>query len=304
MLRHPSRHYIYFLFSKRNRDVASIIAHLGELRLPLPQEAGELKEFARSLLAERERVEIPPGFDPLAQNRNEATSRFLDKWKITDMWLNQNYVGTAADILFIPQMRRMLETLLLGPLDYGSIARHVRGRFGLSEEEMNTGVVRAYSHYYWEYGALNTPEWRELIWSWHKGVNDDYMTALMAPRTQGGAHLAVAAADRGGHSLDAITQYSTMRDYGFRMFMQHALTGKPSLSRTQGAMMALNIVTMTEDELDKRRGGSAELIEELKKIEAVYDTTPTTTINELPVERHLLPAGAKKKKEIEYADPE
>lgn len=304
MLRHPSRHYIYYLMSKRNRGVADIVAHLGDLMLPMPQKEDALKILVANLVKERDLVAIPPDFDPTAKKRSSNTEEFLARWRINDMWSGHPDVGRAIDLLEIVQVRRMLETLLLGPLSMGSIAQHVRQRFGLSSDEMNTGIVRAYSHYFWDYTALSTSEWRTVVIEWCPGTSDDYMMALLAPRTPGGAHLAVAAADRGGNSLDTVTQYATARDYSFRMFMQYALMGKPGLSTAQSAMLAFNMMRGAEEELDKRRGGGAELLEELKKIEAQHDLEKTKTVHELPVEPLALHTGATDKEKTDAVPDE
>lgn len=285
MLRHPSRHYVYFLFSRRTMDVATIIKQLRELSLPVPFEADEagLKVFAKELLDARVKMKFPAGYNPLAPN--EQTRAFFKRWKIADMWAKDEFVGRAIDVLNEPRIRRMMETMILGPLSVRDIAMRVAKRFGLRETAMNTRVVRAYMHYFWDDTVMTETEWRRFV-----GGNSDYMTALTAPRTPVGAALTIAAADRGGgQSLNSVAMYSAIRDQGFRMFMEHALYDRPSLNRTQAALFALNIITTAEEELDKNRGGSAELLEELYKIETVYDTQKVTTIHELPTIRKSLP---------------
>lgn len=294
MLRHPSRHYIYYLFSRRAFDVATIIAKLEDLRLPVPYQGSDgeesLKKFASALLSERERMEFPPNYSPL--RLNDETRAFLKSWRIYDIWAGAEHVKRALDLLDEPQPRRMVEVLLLGPLSIPDIAYRVRRRFGLPEERMNTQVVRSYMHYFWDYGALTPVEWKELTFKGMTGFNHDYRLALDAPRTPAGAGLAIAAADRGGGaSLSPVEMYTTIRDSGFRMFMEHVINGKPGdMFRTQGAMHALSIVTQAEVELDKHRGGSAELLEELNKIETVYDTERIRSAKELPSVRESLPS--------------
>ncbi len=291
MLRHPSRHYIYYLFSKRTMDVVTIVQHLGELRLPVPQTADKLEQFVNHLTEVRRKMRFPAQYNPL--DINDPTRKFLCRWKIAGMWERDEFVGKAADILFEPSIRRMLECLILGPLAVTDIAYMVQRRFGLQESAMNAQVVRAFMHYFWDDTALDQEEWRWFVYSWMHGFNDDFLTALNAPRSPAGAALTIAAADRGGsQSINPVSMYSAIRDQGFRMFMEHALHDKPGVSRTQGAMFALQIVTQAEEELEKRRGGSAELLEELHKIETVYDTTRVTTVRELPQIRKSLPSPA------------
>jgi len=291
VLRHPSRRYIYYLFSKRTMDVATIIAHLEELRLPAPPDAETAEKFRDELLAERRRMRFPVQYDPFVLN--PETRAFLREWKIEGIWAKDDFVLHALDLLFEASIRRMIETMLLGPLAIPDIARRVRERFGLPERAMNTAVVRAYGHYFWDDSALTLDEWRWFAFHWTRGRCNDYITALSAPRTPAGAAMAISVADRGGgQSLSPVVMYSAMRDHGFNMFMQHALNDSPGLARTQAAMFALEIVTKSQEELDKRRGASAELLEELNKIETIYDSRKMTTVHELPQLRRGLPPPA------------
>jgi hypothetical protein len=301
LLSHPSRHYIYYLFSKRTLDVPAIVAHLGELRLPVPQNDVMLHSFVKTLLKKRKEMHFPVGYNPLEPN--EETRAFLKRWKIEGMWSCDEFVGRASDLLFETQIRRMIETLVLGPLSVHDIAKQVQRRFGLNEAGMNTRVVRSYMHYYWDDTALSPDEWKVFTQAWIPGANNDFLLALNAPRTPAGAALAITAADRGGgQALTSVLMYSTARDQGFKMFMEHALHERPSLSRTQAAMYALQIVTQAEEALDKRRGGSAELLEELYKIETIHDHRKMTTVHELPQTRKSLPQPAVI--DIGVADPE
>lgn len=290
MLRHPARRYIHYLFSRRSLGVADIIGHIADLGFPVPQSAPELKAFVLLVTKERQHMKFPPDFDPMAVDMNDGTRAFLTHWRIGDMWANHPDAAMAAELLHVVQVRRMIETLLLGPLTMNAIAKHVRTRFGISPELLHVGVIRAYAHYFWDYSSMTTPEWREMIWTWCPGYNDDYLIALLAPRTTAGVHLAVAAADRGGNSVESVHQFMTVRDYSFRMFMQHAMN-RPSLSNTQAAMMSLNMLVTAEEEVAKHRGGSAELIEELRNITADHDTTAVATVTEIPVERALPSVG-------------
>ncbi len=303
MLRHPSRHYIYYLFSKQTMDIATIVQHLGDMRLPVPQKTNELDEFIRSLRHARQNMRFPARFNPLAPD--EDTTTFLERWKISGMWQKDPFVGQASDILNEPRMRRMIECLILGPLSVVDIATRVRRRFGLSETAMNPKVVRSFMHYYWDDTALSEEEWKWFAYSWIPGFNDDFLAAVSAPRNPAGAAMAINVADRGGgQSLNPVVMYAAMRDQGFKMFMEHSLHDKPGLTRTQGAMFALQIVMQAEEELSKHRGGSAELLEELHKIETVYDTRKIATVEDLPSVRASLPAQAIMEAEGEVVEKE
>lgn len=286
MLRHPSKRYIHYLFSKRAYNLATVVDHLGSLLLPVPSDAKVLEQFVIDLGLERARMRVPANYDPTSRPMGDATRRFLEDWRIYDMWSGDPFVGRAVDCLFEPHIRRMMEVLLLGPFTMRSIARILQNRFDLTQEVMNPRVVAAYAHYFWDYDALSTPDWHGFTHGWIRGDITDYRVALLAPRNASGVATTLAVIDRGGEELNPVARYSTARDYGFKMFMEHALLQQPTLGRTQAAMFALQIMIQSEAELDKRRGGSAELLEELKKLEVVHDTSEIKTIHDLPVVKH------------------
>jgi hypothetical protein len=296
MLRHPSRHYINYLLTKRAYSTAQIIEHLDDLSLPLPRKEKELIKFTEELIRYRRKLLLPPEFDPLKKPMEKATSMFLERMGIHGMWTNDPFVGAATDLLFEPMIRRVLQALLLGPLTPAAIATRIAGRFGLPERSMNVRVVRAFAHYYWDPGALSIPEWRRIAVSWLGAdgedpketaeLNSDYLAALNAPRSAAGAALVLALTDRSADSLSSVAMYTAIRDQGFNMFMGHALLStRPSLQRTQAAFMAFQMVRGADEELTRHRGSTSELIDEFRRIETTYDATKIDTVKDLPALR-------------------
>lgn len=296
MLKHPSRHYIHYLLSKRTLNTEQIIDHLDDLSLPLPRKAEELVNFTATVIRLRNKMLFPPGFDPKKTPMEEGTRRFLSKYGISDIWVDDPFVGAATDILFEPMIRRVLQALLLGPLTPAAISSRIANRFGLPEHAMNVRVVKAYSHYYWDTSSLSIPEWRRLVTAW-MGVdgddpkdtlelNSDYLAALNAPRSAAGAALVLALTDRSADSLSSVAMYTAIRDQGFNMFMGHALLStRPSLQRTQAAFMAFQMVRGADEELTRHRGSTSELIDEFRRIETTYDSTKIDTVRDLPALR-------------------
>jgi len=284
MLRHPAGNYIAYLFSKRGLSTAQIIEELDDLRFPLPRSNKELARFTVHMVKMRQAMEIPEDFDPRAEKPNDSTTRFLTQWKIWDMWRGDEFVARAIDLLNEPAMRRMTEALLLGPLSPQSIADRVSQRFGLSLEVINVRVIKAFQHYFWNVSALNISEWRGLIDHWlPEENNNDYLAALGAPRSAAGAALVLAIVDRSADSLTPVQQYTAFRDHGFNVFMEHALLqSKPSLPRTQAMFMAFQMTRMADEELTKHRGGSADLLDEFKKIQTTYDHSKLATVKDIP----------------------
>ncbi len=263
-------------------SVEKIIEHLDDLDLPLPQDEKDLCKFINRLLVERQRMKFPVGFEALKPPYNPQTVKFLQDWGVIDMWIGDDFMTSASDLLYEPGIRRTLEAFLLSPLSPYAISRRLQQRYGLPETIVNARVVKTYGHYFWDYGALNLAEWRQLCNNWVKGSTDDYQAALLAPRTDAGAALSLAVIDRSLDSLDSTVMYATMRDMGFRMFLESSLLQKPGISRTQSAFLAFQMVKGADEELVKHRGASAELLDELKRIETVHDRTKLTTVRDLP----------------------
>lgn len=298
LLHHPARHYIHYLLSRRTLSIRNLLEHLGDLNFPLPQERAGIEDLVGDLQRLQKDMKIPAGFNPTDPNPNPATAAFFERWKVGAMWRRDPFVKHATDALMEPHIRRSLEVMLLGPLNVAAIANRLVDRWSMSPDVMNARVIREFSHYYWLYSSMNVSQWRNFFFTHYpKGDHSDLLMALNAPRTGAGAALTLAVSDRGADSLSSADAYNAFRNTAFVMYMQHATMERPSLARTQGAFFALQTFRMAEEELDKTRGASAELLEELRKMETVYDRGRVLTIREVPVLRPLLPTGAMEEKE-------
>jgi hypothetical protein len=305
-LKHPSRHYIFYLFSRRSLGASGVVATLAELGLPVPlyttkkgaMEASEAMKrrgevatydsFKEELRRIQQKIEYPPEYNPL--RRDHAPSmELLRELGIYDLWRQEPSVMAAFEYLRDPHICRMLQIMLLGPLNHLSISQRLAERYGLPASAMNPQVVRAFSHYFWNYESLNRPEWEQLIWQYLPGNNNDLITSLRAPRSAVGAAMALYMADQGGsESLKEVVMYRHCRDASFHEFcnvLNHLPTG---LSKATAMLQLTQSLAQNQQELDVRRGGSAELLDELRRIEATYDPRRLTSVEELPL--HHLPA--------------
>jgi hypothetical protein len=257
---------------------------LSDLGVPLPQKMDSLEKFIVSVVTERERLVFPPNFDPTAEVLNGPTLNFLRDLNIVSMWRPDEFICAATDILHEPQMRRMIEALLLGPISPASVADRVRDRFGLPDAVMNVRVIKTYAHYFWDTTALSPAEWKTLISTCLPDAdNNDYLAALNAPRSVAGAALTLAMVDRNADALSPVVRYEAIRDHSFSMYMEHALLqNRSNVQRTQGAYMAFQMVKMADEELAKHRGGSADLLDEFKRLGTEYDTDKITSVKDLP----------------------
>lgn len=285
---HPSRYYIHYLLSQSSAkntddDAVAVVTKLGELGLPVPQDDLVLRNFVAQLKACRSKMKPPPGFNPAAAKHTAETTAYLRTWRIEDAWR-----GKLRPVLALfddrAEVRRAISVMLLGPLSPSVISTLVRKHFGLKEHELNTRIVQLYAHYFWNSDLLDVQGWKRVLSkAWYPGHVTDFYIALDATRDAVGAASTMNVALRQGASVDAVHAFTTMQHYGFRMFMEAAASGGPMLPRAQSAALAFNIYKMSEEELDRRRGGSSEVIEELRRIGTLYDRRALPTVIDIPV---------------------
>lgn len=309
-LKHPARHYIYYLFSKRSYDAATILAVLEDLDLPVPPENHPDWRTDRELFREEIKQaqrnfsqSFPKGYNP-HDLKHKPTADFLRKHRIYDLWANDSFVAKATDLLLSPHMRRMAEIMLLGPLDTPGIARRIRDQFGLTDAEVNGRVVQCFAHYYWNYDILSRDEWAFVL-QWRAaqrqkritngdkvflvGGNDvtDYTFALNLPRNAMGIAMTVFAATGQAEALKESVMFRSLRDTALLEFMKAAITiPRSGIGKSQAMQLLMSQVVSAQEQLDMRRGASAELMDELHKIETDYDRGKLATVHQLPVVRH------------------
>jgi hypothetical protein len=184
----------------------------------------------------------------------------------------------------------MLQVMLLGPLGYVAISRRLADKFKLSPSAMNPQIIRAFSHYFWNYDTINKAEWEHLLREWMLGDTWDMHVALRAPRSTVGAAMVLNAVDQGGsESLKEVIMYRYLRDTNFMEMVKSSIGMATGVGKAQAMMFHTQAMIQGQEQLDMRRGGSAELLEELRRIEATYDPRRLTTVQELPL--HQLTPG-------------
>lgn len=291
-LRHPARHFIYYLISRQSYRIKDVMEQLSELGIPLPQVSSRVEDFTKRLILLRKSMKVPGDFEPTAPRPNEATLRFLDTWKIGSLWRRDPFTSRAADMLHELPIRRSIEVMLMGPLQADHIAKRVRSRWSLPDDVMNARVIRDYAHYFWNPAAMDRAQWKSFFFDYYppKTDNLDYAMAMNVARSKEGALLVLALSDRGADGLTNAEFYHMMRNASGLAFLQHAFLEYPSAARATSMLATITSFKMAAEELDKHRGGSAELLDELRKMEPVYDRSPSASIYDLPIERPVLPA--------------
>jgi hypothetical protein len=282
-IKHPARHYIYYLLSKRIYDTKGAIKALSELGLPVPDQELDgynFGEFARDILRTRATMTFPANFNPRARPLTPETLLWLKAWKVKDIWSGVPSVQGALNLLSEPHVRHQLELLLLGPLTHAAIAKRIGDRFELPFEAMNPSVVRAYSHYFWDVTALNPSQWRKFLNVHYASTQSEFVAALSAPRSAAGAAFVIAVADKDPQLLSATARYEAASSMAFGMMMHHALANDSSTGHTYAALAALNMMRMADEELERHRGGSTELLEELTRLRTLYDQSQPLKITQ------------------------
>jgi hypothetical protein len=124
----------------------------------------------------------------------------------------------------------------------------------------------------------------EIMQEWMGGYISDYRTSLLAPRTPTGAALSGWVADGGLEPLRDVHRFRAIRDTSFLHFMSCAVNHRPGQSTADSMLKYFMVITQAQEHIDMRQGGSAEVLEELRRLEPVYDESPMTTALELPAD--------------------
>jgi hypothetical protein len=297
-LRHPARHFIYYLLSRRIYDATRVIEELEEFGLPIPKRMLHEKELrhleigsdfyvlAQDILKARAEMAFPSGFEPNKRLWSDSTRTFLERWKIAGMWRSDRAVTTAIEMLTEPPIRTALELLLLSPLAARDIAHRLCVRFDIEPSVMNAAVVRAFGHYFWDVNALDSAQWRSFVNAHRALARDEYLSMLSAPRSASGVAFAIAVVDRDPQLLSASDRYEAASAMAFSMLMRQAVSDKSGAP--YAAFTALNMMRMADDELEKHRGGSSDLLAEFTRIRTLHDQARPTSIIDAPyVQRPL-----------------
>jgi hypothetical protein len=279
MIHHPSKRYIYYLASRRDRTAAELLEHLSELDLPLPPEHKDMVAFTSSVVRGLKEVIPPTPFKPRSASPPPETRRFLERWKISDAWRQTKYFQRAFEILKERRLRRYLEVTLLGPLDNDTIVRHGQAFFG--PEAFNLGVLRSFLHYFWNTEEVSRPQWRKIALKWTGGAAYDYNTALLAPPSLAGVRVTLQAA---GIPVEVgeVEALETLKDAFYNKSLSHLMTEYPKMGDTQAALLAFQGAVLADDRLSLVRGGTSSLLDRLNMIQAKYDSRPLDRVGSAP----------------------
>lgn len=294
-IEHPARYYIYYLFSQRRYRAHEVVAFLRRQNMPVPQEEGLLQIFIETLAKVQAELVFPPNFDPTRCKTHEPTAQWLREHRIYDMWAGEPNVMFAFDILDMPAIRRSLEIMLLGPLALPAIARRLADVHGLDPDVLNVGTVRYFAHYFWNMECVSAIK-QPVILRQMQGDSEDYFAVYNAPRSQIGASMSLYIATRGGSGVPKEAEmFKYMRDCSFMEFIKTAATRYPGMGKATAMQALMTCVISTQEQVDMRRGGSAELLDHMRRLQTRYDERKLTTVSDLPL--HLLAEDNKREME-------
>jgi len=295
-IEHQARYYILFLISQQRYTHSEILGLLVQQNIPVPTDDKEFEALRKEIIQAQRGLVPPPRYSP--HNLSHVpTASWLRELKVYDWWAHESAVYFAVDVLDQPSLRREMEILLLGPLRYGEIATRLRTLHELPEEAMNLSVVRYFAHYFWNVEALPAHRWKTLL-AELPGGGEDYRSVREAPRSSVGAAMSLFIATQGGSGVpkeSIIFRY--IRDACFMEFIKLTTAQIPGVAKSNAMSSLVSSLVAAQDQVDMRRGGSAELMDELGRLTARYDNRPLTMAAELPL--HILPEDIPEKKEVE-----
>ena len=86
-----------------------------------------------------------------------------------------------------------------------------------------------------------------------------------------------------------------IRDCCFMEFIKVTSARAPGMGKSNAMSGLVSSLIAAQEQVDMRRGGSAELLDELRRMETRYDERRLTAAAELPL--HSLPAELEREKE-------
>jgi hypothetical protein len=294
-LEHPARYYVYYLFSQRRFRAHEVIAMLHRQNMPVPQEESKYALFQENLTRLQSGLIFPPNFDPTRCKTHAPTAEWLRKHRIYDMWAGEPNVMYAFDLLDMPALRRSLEIMLLGPLALPDVARRLCAVHGVDPTVLNVGSIRYFQHYFWNMECVPSVRQPEILRQ-VQGDSEDYFAVYNAPRSQVGASMSLYIATRGGSGVPKEAEmFKYMRDCSFMEFIKTAATRYPGMNKATAMQALLSSVIAAQEQVDMRRGGSAELMDHLRRLETRYDERQLTAAADLPL--HTLAENNKREME-------
>lgn len=294
-IEHPARHYILYLLSRRQYRVREILVQLIQQNFPMPTLEHELLSLNRQIHAVQESLVFPANYDP-TNLKHGPTVKWLQRHRILDMWAMGPDMVLSFDILDSPSLRREVEIMLLGPLKYSDIAKRLADLHGYDVATMNASTIRNYTHYFWDVESMSAQKWPEFLYGMQ--ASGDYLSVYSAPRSSVGASLSLYVATRGGSGIPKEQiMFRHVRDCCFMEFIKVSATRYPGMQKSAAMQGLVASLIQSQEQVDMRRGGSSEMLDELRRMENRYDERKLTSAEELPL--HYIPADVERNLEKE-----
>lgn len=183
-MRHPSEHYIKYLFVRHpDWDDATIQKHLQDWGI-LPPPAFDEGKYLPFLRADMPKP--PEDFD-LLDLTHRPSIKYLRKLGIYEICRNTPEMEEAWDILANPDLRLVVEQIVLSRLDFKMAAQRLNRKNGwfLSEEG-----IRTFAHYFWNVKLLTFDDWGRFLYG-RAGLYERYMSLLQGEQRVALFHLRI-----------------------------------------------------------------------------------------------------------------
>lgn len=294
---HPARHYILYLLSRRQYRVREIVVQLIQEGFPMPGPEHEFLALQRQIQVVQSELRFPPNYSPRDPS-HRPTAEWLQKHRIYDMWMMGPDIVTSLDVLDTPSLRREVEIMLLGPLNYIDIAKRLATLHSAEAGSMTAATIRNYAHYFWDVEALTPQKWPDFLYNMPSG--DDYIAVYTSPRSTVGAALSLYVATRGASGIPKEQiMFRHARDSCFMEFLKVSSMRHPGMNKATAMQSLVTSLIQTQEQVDMRRGGSSELLDELRRMETRFDPNKLTSVEELPL--HFIPADVERNMDKEGA---
>lgn len=169
MAKHPAHFFVkYLLIKDPLSSDAQILKTLEDWSFLSPDQS--------YLGFMRQKVKVPPGFDPL-NKLHRPSVKFLRDENVYELFHKTDAMEVAWAVLVDPTMRLVVEQILLARLDLKSSCQKMNAKHGW---KLTVEGLEMFQHYFWNVPHLTFDEWGRFLYG-RSAMYERYMGLLTAP---------------------------------------------------------------------------------------------------------------------------
>lgn len=285
---HPSMYFIKYLLTLPQQEAQDdnwIRSKVQQIGYPAPM-MQLISTLRQTIMAD-----FPVDYDP-TDRYNRQSAKFLRNHGIWTLHNQSEDTKEAIRLLNDPQVRRVIEQLLLGRLDAKEVASRINSRF---RRFYTADTVLDYSHYFWNCSIMKMSDWTPFFEAYDR---IDQQRNMSIVQSGGGMALHVAGFKQELDSKDILKDMLEAISYDFKDWKN----APRSTERTRAYSMLAKAVK----DIDERMSESSTAVRDhlavfkswqmshnRKTVQGIEDIAPHGNFSESGAELKELPEKTK-----------